>query len=316
MESTTKVLLTGGSGLVGRNFLETASKHPDIDVYAPSHKDMDLGNYKQTLQAISSYSPDFIIHAAGRVGGIHANIKYPTEFLIENLDMGRNLLLAAHEANVSKVINLGSSCMYPKDYPGKLTEDLILSDRLEETNEGYALAKITIMKLACYISKQFIHRQYKTFIPCNLFGVWDHFTPDRSHMVAAAIAKIDHAIRSKSKEVQIWGTGNDRREFMYAENLAIFLVAAIKNFQSLPPVMNVGINTDYSVNDYYQTIARLMKYEGTFVHDSTKPSGMKQKLMDSGKLLDWGFQPSISLEEGLKRTIDFYRNHGNGENIQ
>jgi GDP-L-fucose synthase len=247
-----------------------------------------------------------IIHAAGIVGGIQANMANPVRFLVDNMKMGLNILMAAKDYNITKFLNLSSSCMYPKDALNPLGEDLILKGELEPTNEGYALAKVTSTRLCEYICKENPALLYKTIIPCNLYGRFDKFDPHLSHMIPAVIRKIYEARISNLSEIDIWGDGEARREFMYAEDLAEFVFHAIKNFESMPQNLNVGLGTDFTINQYYQTIAKVVGYTGNFKHDLTKPVGMKQKLIDDKKLKEFGWQYKTDLEAGIKKTYEFY----------
>lgn len=300
-----RILITGASGMVGRNILE----HPDAELYeilAPSSNELNLLDNESVLRYMMKNKPDLIIHAAGRVGGIQANIKEPVRFLMDNLDMGRNVVSAARQAGVNKLINLGSSCMYPRNAINPLSEELILQGELEPTNEGYALAKITTARLCEYINREDNSFQYKTLIPCNLYGRWDKFNPLHSHMIPAVIRKVHEAKVNGLNEIDIWGDGTSRREFMYAGDLADCILFAVKKFETLPQMMNVGLGYDYTINDYYRIIAEVIGYNGQFVHDLTKPVGMKQKVVNINKQLNWGWKASIDLREGLFETYKFY----------
>ncbi|MDA8519453.1 NAD-dependent epimerase/dehydratase family protein [Acidovorax sp. NCPPB 4044] len=300
-----RILLTGSTGMVGRNFME----HPaaqDFEILAPSHQSLDLQDYLQVERFMAQNRPDVVVHAAGVVGGIQANMARPVAFLLGNLDMGRNVVMAARSAGVRRLVNLGSSCMFPRGLATPLREDMVLTGELEPTNEGYALAKIMVARLCDYISRQKEGFEYKTLIPCNLFGRHDKFSPDVSHLVPAILQKIHAAKRDGAPSVEIWGDGNARREFMYAGDLADCLVEAIRRFDSLPSVMNVGIGADHTINDYYRIGAEIVGYTGTFHHDLTKPVGMMRKLVDTSVARGWGWQASTPLEEGMRKAYDYY----------
>lgn len=303
-----KIFLTGGNGMVGKNILHF-SKANNHNFLHPTSKELDLKNYSAVSDYIKLHKPDFIIHAAGFVGGIQANIANPVKFLTENLEIGKNIILAAKENNVKHFINLASSCMYPRSAKNPLTEELILQGELEPTNEGYALAKIITTRLCEYIHKEDDTFLYKTVIPCNLYGKYDKFSPEHSHMVPAVIKKIYEAKVSNQNQIDIWGDGLSRREFMYVEDLADFIFYAITNFEAMPQNINVGLGFDYTINEYYQTIAKVIGFEGTFVHDLTKPVGMKQKLIDNSKLTQFGWKHSTSLEAGIEKTVDYFKKH-------
>jgi GDP-L-fucose synthase len=303
-----KIFLTGGNGMVGKNILNY-SEAKNFTFIHPSSKELNLQDYDAVDEFIKINKPDFIIHAAGLVGGIHANIANPVNFLMVNLDIGRNIILAAKNNNVKHFMNLASSCMYPRNAKNPLAEELILQGELEPTNEGYAIAKIVSTRLCEYISKEDSSFIYKTIIPCNLYGKHDKFSPEHSHMVPAVINKIQDAVINSKSEIDIWGDGLSRREFMYAEDLANFVFYAIANFEKMPQNLNVGLGYDYTINEYYSVIAKVLGYKGKFVHDLTKPVGMRQKLIDDTKLKQFGWKHSTSLEEGIEKTVDYFKKY-------
>lgn len=301
----TKILLTGGGGMVGRNLLE----HPAIsefEVFAPRRGELDLRNFEAVQAYLCKHQPDLVIHAAGKVGGIQANMREPVGFLMDNLDMGRNILWAAHQAGIKRLINLGSSCMYPRNHSEPLFEDMVLKGELEPTNEGYALAKVVTARLCEYIMREDASYQYKTLIPCNLYGRHDKFDPVHSHLIPAIIHKVYQAKQAGQTAVEIWGDGTARREFMYAGDLTDAIVRAIKEFNSLPVLMNVGLGYDYTINEYYQTAADVMGYAGDFSHDLSKPVGMARKLVSVERQKTWGWEAKSSLREGIEKTYSFY----------
>lgn len=300
------ILLTGGSGMVGKNILENSKKYK-YNFLSPSSKEMDLLDYDSVFDFIKKNKPDFIIHAAGKVGGIEANMSEPVNFLVDNMDMGRNIIMAAKNNSIKYLMNLSSSCMYPRNAENPLSEDLILKGELEPTNEGYAIAKIMATKLCEYIMNEDINKNYKTVIPCNLYGKYDKFDIKKSHMIPAVIRKIYEANKSDFNEVYIWGDGLARREFMYVEDLVDFIFFAIPNFKFMPQNINVGLGKDYSINEYYKCIADVIGFDGNFVHDLTKPIGMKQKVVDNTKLKNFGWSPKTSLNQGLRKTFEYYK---------
>ena len=302
-----KIFLTGGTGMVGSNIREHSESHK-YTIFTPSSKEVDLTNYEQVNNYIAEVQPDIIIHSAGLVGGIQANIKNPVGFLVKNLQMGLNVILAAQQNNVKKLLNLASSCMYPRDMEIGLTEDMILKGELEPTNEGYALAKVVATRLCEYMNREDEKWQYKTAIPCNLYGKYDKFDPNHSHMVPAVIRKIYEAKENNIDEVEIWGDGLSRREFMYAGDLADFVYYALDHFDKMPQNLNVGLGRDYTINEYYQVIAKVIGYEGTFTHNLSKPMGMKKKMIDNTQLTAFGWQPKTSLEDGIKQTLEYFKN--------
>lgn len=301
-----KILLTGSTGMAGRNILENKDIS-NFDLLTPSSKEVNLLDYAEVDKYIKIHNPTFIIHTAGKVGGIQANIAHPVSFLVDNLDMGRNIIMAAKNNGVKNLINLSSSCMYPRDAINPLSEDLILKGELEPTNEGYALAKIMSSRLCEYISKEDDSFNFKTIIPCNLYGRHDKFESKHSHMIPAVVKKIHDAKSRGLSTIDVWGDGTARREFMYAGDLADFIIYAIQNFSKMPQNINVGLGHDYTINEYYQIIAEVIGYKGEFIHDLTKPIGMRQKLIDDTKLLEFGWKYKTTLQEGIQNIYKFYK---------
>jgi GDP-L-fucose synthase len=305
-----KILLTGANGMVGKNILELAHKHQHVFL-SPHSKDLNLLDAASTQAYLDEHKPDMIIHAAGVVGGIQANMAHPVKFLVDNMQMGLNILNSAKHCGIKQFLNLSSSCMYPRDAVNPLSEELILKGELEPTNEGYALAKIASTRLCEYISHEEPELLYKTIIPCNLYGRHDKFSPHNSHMIPAVIRKIIDATQEGLTEIDIWGDGKARREFMYAGDLADFIFYAIENFTRMPQNLNVGLGEDFTINEYYQRIAEIVGFSGSFKHDLSKPVGMKQKLIDDSKLKAFGWSYNTDLTAGLKNTVQFFINEQN-----
>lgn len=302
-----RVLITGGSGLVGRN-LRAHPRAQAHDILAPRSNELNLLDSAATTATVAAMAPDLIIHAAGRVGGIQANMAQPVEFLVDNADMGRNILMAAKSARIPRVLNIGSSCMYPRDAENPLCEDQIGKGELEPTNEGYALAKLMAARLADYITAT-SDLSYKTLIPCNLFGYFDKFDPAVSHLLPAIIRKVYEAKAANAPSVEIWGDGTARREFMFGQDMADGVWWAAESFDNLPNMLNLGLGHDHSVNDYYATAARVIGWEGHFTHDLSRPTGMAQKLTDVGRATALGWQAQTSLEEAIAATYQHFLEH-------
>ena len=301
------ILLTGSGGMVGQNLLE----HPDIssyDILSPRSNELDLLDFNMVENYLLKYKPEMIIHAAGKVGGILDNMREPVSLLVENSDMGRNIIMGAYKSGIKKLINIGSSCMYPANITIPHTEDMLFSGRLAKLNEGYAIAKLVTARLCEYISREDSSFNYKTLIPCNLYGRFDKFNPDDAHVAAAVIDKVYQAKKNNVNQIQIWGDGMARREFMYAGDLAEAIIRSINYFDELPKYMNIGSGVDMTINEYYKEVAKVIGFTGNFTHDETKPVGMIRKIVNVDLQNKWGWQPKISLEVGLKKTYEFYLN--------
>lgn len=300
-----RVWLTGGQGMVARNIAEHAAA-ANWELMAPARAELDLERAEAVQAFVRETRPDVVIHAAGRVGGIQANIAHPVDFLVRNVDIGRNVIMAAHAAGVPRLINLASSCMYPRQGQNPLREELVLAGELEPTNEGYAIAKIYATRLCQYLRRQEPALQYKTLIPCNLYGRFDKFDPAHSHLIPAVIRKIHEAKQAGAVTVEIWGDGLARREFMDAADLADAVLRHVVQGESAPELMNIGLGFDYTINEYYAAVARVVGWQGEFVHDLSKPVGMRQKLVDVSRQTAWGWAPKISLEQGIARCYDYF----------
>ena len=292
--------------MLGKNINLKITKNANYHVLTPSRQELDISNESAVMTYLSKNMPDLILHLAAKVGGIHANILSPYDFLDVNLQMGLNLIRCSVKLGIKKILNIGSSCMYPKDINTQLTEDLILTDSLEPTNEGYALAKIAILKLCQYASELDSNLNYKTVIPCNLYGVYDNFREDSSHLVASIIYKLHKACSEKVGSVEVWGDGNARREFMYAGDCADMLVKLIDRFDDVPDVMNLGTGLDYSVNDYYEIAASIIGYEGLLAHDLSRPVGMKRKLLNIDRQKELGLSSCTSIYDGISLAYSYY----------
>jgi len=306
MQQAETIILFGASGMVGQNIADATPKH--IRLLTPLSKELNLLDFEQTKNYIQKHKPSLIIHSAGIVGGIHANIANPVKFLLENTDMGRNVVWAAYKSGVKKLLNLGSSCMYPRNGQNPLKEEYVLTGELEPTNEGYAIAKIFTQRLCAFINQENSDFSYKTIIPCNLYGKYDKFSTKESHMIPAVIRKIHEAKKSGKNAVEIWGDGKARREFMYAGDLARMIWEYIARFDQMPDLMNMGLGYDYTINEYYQTIADVIGYQVTFKHDLSKPVGMKQKLVDITKQKQVGLKPHFMLKQGTEETYNYFLN--------
>ncbi len=301
-----KILVTGAGGMLGRSLVKELELNGAYEVIPWTRKVGDLRDAAVVNAGFKNYSPDIVVHCAAKVGGIQANIAEPYSYLIENLKLDDTVRHASIHAGVRQMIYLGSSCMYPANFRQPLKETDVLAAPLESTNEGYALAKIVGSRSMTYASTQF-DLDYKTVIASNLYGPGDNFDPLSSHLVAAALRKAHEAKSTGSSDLEIWGDGHARREFTYVADLANWLSDSMPEIGSLPDTLNVGVGEDFSVREYYEHAAKVVDFQGNLVFDTSKPAGMKQKLMDSTiARRDYRWAPRTTLEIGLRETYEYY----------
>lgn len=300
-----KVWITGSSGMVGGNLVEAfrASGH---EVVVSRSSETDLRDYAAAVSFMRAAKPDLVVHAAGKVGGIAANVSDPYGFFVDNVLMGVNVVRAAAEAGVPRLLNLSSSCSYPCALERPLREEDVFAGRLEPTNEGYAIAKAAVTRLCEFATRRFPSFIAKTLVPCNLYGCGDKFGEGVAHMIPAAIRKLHEAKMRGERTVTIWGDGTARREFMYAGDLAEIVEQCARRFDEIPQTMNVGVGTDLTVDEYYAAVARTVGYDGEFEHDLSKPAGMRRKLLDVSVQRSLGLMPRRTLDEGLRETYEWY----------
>jgi GDP-L-fucose synthase len=297
-----KIWVAGHRGLVGSALCHRLTDENCSFVLA-SRNEVDLRRQDAVEAFLRLKKPDVVVVAAARVGGIYANTKYPASFLYENLAIETNIIDAAWKMGVKKLLFLGSSCIYPREAPLPITEDDLMSGPLEPTNEWYAIAKIAGLKL-CQAYRKEHGCDFITAMPCNFYGPRDNFHPDTSHLIPAIMMKA-HQAKLTGQPLQVWGTGQPRREFIYAEDLADALVFLLKNYSHEKPI-NVGTGHDISIAYLSRRICEVTGYEGPVFFDTEKPDGVMRKVMDNGRLFKQGWKPQTNLETGLKATYEWY----------
>ena len=319
MRKNYKIFVTGHNGMVGRSLVKFFNNMKFGKLILASRRKLDLENFDKVKIFLKKTKPQIIINCAGRVGGIMANYSYPTEFLNENILIQTNLIKGAHENNIKHFINLGSSCIYPKNSKQPIKEDYLLSDSLEKTNEAYALAKIIGVKLCEYYNRQF-NRNYFTLMPCNLYGPHDNFDLKNSHFLPALIKKIILSKINGDKFVEIWGTGNPKREVMYVDDLAsaIFFIVKkkVKNDKRLlsllkkTSLINVGSGKEYTIKEIAKKICKIENKNVKLKFNTDYPDGTIRKVVDIKLLKKLGWSYKVSLAKGLSKTIMWYKkNH-------
>jgi GDP-L-fucose synthase len=307
ISKTLKIYIAGHRGMVGSACWRLLDSKGFTNIIGRTSKELDLRNQSQVESFIREENPDIIIDAAAKVGGILANDTYPYEFLMDNMLIQNNLIRAAHQNNVPKFIFLGSSCIYPKMAPQPLREEYLLTGPLEPTNEWYAIAKISGVKLIEALRKQY-NRDYVALMPTNLYGPNDNFDLQSSHVLPAMIRKFYEAKENDHAPVTLWGTGTPKREFMHVDDLAQAVLFAMEN--KLPETLyNIGTGKDLSIKELAEMIQKTIGHQGDIVWDDSKPDGTPRKLMDVTKLKKVGFEPEIDLQRGVEATFVWYRNN-------
>ncbi len=302
-----KIYVTGHNGMVGSACWRALTSVGYTNLIGKTSKELDLRNQQAVDDFIKTEKPDAIIDAAAKVGGILANDTYPYEFLMDNMLIQNNLLRSAHENDIEKFIFLGSSCIYPKHAKQPLKEEYLLTGPLEPTNESYAIAKISGVKLIEALRKQF-NRDYVSLMPTNLYGPNDNFDLKTSHVFPALVRKFHEAKENNYDEVILWGTGSPKREFLHVDDFAkAVLLAMENNFES--SIYNVGYGTDFSIKETALIIKNVVGYKGNIKWDTKMPDGTPRKLLDSFLILMKGWKPSIDLASGVKQTYDWFLNN-------
>jgi len=302
-----KFLITGASGMLGKSLISQLKKK-NYTFLAPSSKELNLLNLSSIKKYLNNKKPNYIIHLAGFVGGIGANMNDPIKFLHSNMLMGMNLIDMAHKMKIKNFLNIGSSCIYPTKENRSMSESKLLSGDFEKTNEGYALAKLSIIKFCEYVAKSKGYN-YFSLIPCNIYGPNDNFDEKTGHVVSSLIHRIYCAKKNNLKTVEIWGTGKSKREFIYVDDVSKAILKFLFNKKIIKKNLywlNIGMGSDLSIKNLYLKISKLIGYKGSFVHNLNKPDGTARKLLNIKKAKNFGWTPKVKLIDGLKKTIDWY----------
>ena len=298
------ILVAGGSGLVG-SAIVSEFKRLNRDVIGISSKDVNLLDRNKTFEYINDLKPTAIIDSAAKVGGIGGNNSFPVEFLSQNLQIQTNLMDAAHAAKVDRFVFLGSSCIYPKVCPQPIKEEYLLTGELEQTNSAYAIAKISGIELIRSYRKEYGHR-WISLMPTNLYGPNDNFDLENGHVLPVLIRKFVEAQQTSTEEVIAWGTGTPLREFLHVEDLAKAVVLCLDKYDDSQHI-NVGTAEEISIKNLAEKIANKVGFKGKIIWNKNKPDGTLRKVLDNRRILDLGWKPQISLDEGLTKTIEWYR---------
>jgi GDP-L-fucose synthase len=304
------VYIAGHRGLVGSAIWREFAAAGFNQLIGRTHAELELLDQAAVARFYAEAKPEYVIIAAARVGGILANDSYPAQFIYENLQMQNALIHGAWQAGVKKLLFLGSSCIYPRLAPQPMNEDCLLTGPLEPTNQWYAIAKIAGIKM-CQAYRRQYGCDFISAMPTNMYGPNDNFDLNSSHVLPALIRKFHEAKLANASNVTCWGTGTPLREFLFTDDLARACLFLLDNYSS-EQIINIGFGSDVTIHDLAETVKRVVGYAGEIVWDKSKPDGTPRKLMDSSRLLQLGWQPQISLEEGIRRTYEFFLKHGPG----
>jgi GDP-L-fucose synthase len=315
MNQSDKIYIAGHRGLVGSAIVRQLEKKGFTNLLMRTHKELDLTNQVQVQTFFEQEKPDYVILAAAKVGGIHANNTYPADFIYQNMMIEANIINSAYENKVKRLLFLGSTCIYPKAVEQPMREEAILTDALESTNEPYALAKIAGIKLCESYNRQY-STDFRSVMPTNLYGINDNFHPENSHVIPALMSRFHEAKINNDAEVVVWGTGNAMREFLYVDDMALASLFVLKldektykaNTKPMLSHINVGTGKDVTIRKMAEIMKQVVGYEGNLTFDTTKPDGSPRKLIDVSRLSNMGWKYNVDLEDGLEKTYKWYLN--------
>ena len=315
MNKNSKIYIAGHCGLVGSAVKKELQQQGYKNLVYKTHQELDLTNQNCVDRFFQEERPEYVILAAAKVGGIWANSKYPVEFMLDNLKIENNVIQCSYEHNVKKLVFLGSSCIYPKNSPQPIKEEYLLTSELEQTNESYALAKICGVKLCEYYNRQY-GANFISVMPCNLYGINDTYHSENAHVIPMLIEKFHNAKINADKIVEIWGSGEPLREFLFSDDLAKAIVLLLsQDTTNLGSIINIGSGKEISIKELAEIIKKIIGYTGDISYASTKPDGTMRKLLDSSKINSLSWSPQISLKYGLELAYkDFCKRIENSAN--
>lgn len=307
MKKSDKIFVAGHTGLIGSALTQRLQRRGFHNLILANRSKLELTDSKAVDQFFDLYTPHYVLLAAGKVGGIVNNLKYPADFLNDNLVIQLNVLRAAHRLNVRKLIFFGSSCMYPRECPQPMAEYALLSGHPEATSLPYAISKLAGVQMCLAYNKQFGEQRFIPLIPNSAFGPKDNFDPSSGHVLAALISRIHEARESGVQSLMLWGSGAPRREFIHTCDIADACINLLEgDTRSIELPINLGTGRDFSIRELAVIISRIVGYEGTIKWDTSKPDGAPRKLLDSSRLLGFGWQPVVDFEEGIRSTYQWY----------
>ncbi len=299
-----KIYVAGHRGLVGSALVRRLEQDGFTRIITRTHEELDLTRQSQVEEFFREEQPDYVILAAAKVGGIHANDTYPADFILKNLQIECNVIASAYENRVEKLLFLGSSCIYPRECPQPIREEYLLSGYLEKTNEAYALAKIAGLKMCSYFNRQY-KTSYISVMPCNLYGINDNFARENSHVLPALIRKFHEAKQNGEAAVTVWGSGTPLREFLNVDDLADACLYLMDHYEG-DDFFNVGYGKEVTILELAELVKKVVGFEGEIVLDPSKPDGTPRKLTDISRIRAEGWEPKIDLETGIRRTYEWF----------
>jgi len=305
MNKDSKIYLAGHAGMAGSAIYRKLKNEGYTNIVTRTHKELDLTNQQQTQEFFQKERPEYVILAAAKVGGIKAHLTYPADFAYINTMIESNVIRASYDYRVKKLLFLGSSCIYPKQCPQPIKEEYLLTGPLEPTNEAYAIAKITGLKMCQYFNSQY-GTNFITITLSNLYGPNDNFNLETSSVLPALLRKFHEAKSNKKPYVEVWGTGNQRREFLHVDDLADAVLHLMNNYKENEPI-NVGTGEDITIKELAQLIKEVVGYEGEIRFDTTKPDGIPRRLLDVTSLHNTGWRHKIELRKGLELTYQWFK---------
>ncbi|MGE5438076.1 MAG: GDP-L-fucose synthase family protein [Syntrophothermus sp.] len=305
MEINSKILVLGSTGMVGSSIVRKLKRIGFENILTPTHDKLELCSQDDVHKYFVKHEPEYIFMAAGYVGGILANSAYPVEFLYRNTQMALNVIKNADFIDAKKCVYLGSSCIYPKNCLQPIKEEYLLSGYLEPTNEAYALAKITGLRFCQAYNKLYNEDRFIMAMPCSLYGIGDNFDALNCHMIPALMRRMHDAKVNGIDNIEIWGTGTPRREFMYVDDLSDALLYLISINSNNNKIINVGTGIDYTILDIASSIKRIVGYNGKFSFDISKPDGTYRKVLDTTKITELGWSPKTTFDEGLTKMYNW-----------
>ena len=305
LDRSKKIYVAGHRGLVGSALVRKLEQEGFTNIITRTHSELDLTRQADVEEFFEKEKPDYVILAAAKVGGIHANNTYPADFIMKNLQIECNVIDAAYKNQVQKLLFLGSSCIYPRECPQPIKEEYLLSDYLEKTNEAYALAKIAGLKMCSYYNKQY-GTNYISVMPCNLYGINDNFSLENSHVLPALMRKFHEAKINGEAAVTVWGSGKPLREFLNVDDLADACLFLMDHYEG-DDFFNVGYGAEVTIMELAQLVKQTVGFEGEIIMDASKPDGTMRKLTDISRIKALGWEPKITLEQGLQETYQWFQ---------